>query len=661
MMHVRVLPFVLISLCLARAGVAEEASSYHGVYRELPITAITPNGWLAELLQRQHDGLAMQRKGSGHPFDTDLWVGKIPHAHWADWEQAAYFVDGAYRCGLILHDEALTALGRQNVDYVLTHPQSNGMLGPSPDDFIKPMVPDGVNGPVGMGTQWPFAVFTRALMAHYSATRDKRVVEALTKHYLALPDDFGGGPRDVENVEGMCWLYGQTGDSRIQKIAERTWRVFESSKANARKQWTLDNLSARRKLQGHGVTVAETTKQPALLFLATGEQRYLDAAVGGFTRLQQEHEQINGVLSSDASTSGKAPDHQNETCVITDYTWGLGYLSMATGDARWADTIERAILNAGLGVIDREFKALQYYGAPNQVVATQTCNHPTTGTKNRSLQAYRPDHGPECCTGNIERQFPNYVSRLWLGDGKGGLAALMYAPCTLKTKVGAGSVPVTITQQTDYPFGETIRLKINCAEPVDFPLHLRIPGWAQGATVSVNGKANTNPKPGTFAIISRTFNDGDEVVLTLPMRPRLETTAENGVSVVRGPLVYVLKIDTKRTKLTKTRAKEPILPAWDEVPISAWNYALALKGDDELKQLRTEIKPLGDEYPWTPETAPVVLIAPAKQIPSWQLTPAGETPPLPSPGVKQSDETAQVQLIPYGATHLRVSVFPRAK
>jgi uncharacterized protein len=190
MMRLRVLPFVLLSLFVVRAGAAENGMTYHGVYRELPITDIQPDGWLAELLRRQRDGLATLRKGSGHPFDTDLWVGKIPNADWADWEQAAYFVDGVYRCGLLLHDDALIELGRRNIDYVLSHPQPNGLLGPTPDDFKKPMVPDGVNGPIGMGTQWPFAVFTRALMAHYSATRDKRVLDALTKHYLALPDDF---------------------------------------------------------------------------------------------------------------------------------------------------------------------------------------------------------------------------------------------------------------------------------------------------------------------------------------------------------------------------------------------------------------------------------------------------------------------------------------
>jgi uncharacterized protein len=95
--------------------------------------------------------------------------------------------------------------------------------------------------------------------------------------------------------------------------------------------------------------------------------------------------------------------------------------------------------------------------------------------------------------------------------------------------------------------------------------------------------------------------------------------------------------------------------------MSDWNYALALKGDDDLKQVKTEIKPLGDQYPWTPATAPVVLTAPGRKIPSWQVTPEGETPPLPASNVEQSDESTHIQLIPYGATHLRISVFPQAK
>jgi len=335
---------------------------YYGVFRELPVSDITPKGWLAQFLERQRDGLALHRNASGFPFDSCLWNGKIPKAKWPHYEQTAYFLDGTYRCGVLLRNKPLIEQARQSIRYVLDHPAADGILGPGPGDYVNVVEDDGVAGPKTVGIQWPFAVFVRTMIADYGVTQNKEILEALTKHYLALSPKFGPGPRDVDAVEGMCWLYGQTGDKRILAVAERTWN---NATRSPRSQWNLASLTKETRMRGHGVSVSEETKQPALLYLYTGKKEYLDAVLGGFRSLQRDHELVDGVITSDAGLSGKSPDHQHETCVVSDYTWSLGYVLMASGDARWADTIERAILNGGLSVVDKEFKTLQYYGSPN--------------------------------------------------------------------------------------------------------------------------------------------------------------------------------------------------------------------------------------------------------------------------------------------------------
>ena len=96
-----------------------------------------------------------------------------------------------------------------------------------------------------------------------------------------MPADFGLKGRDVDNVEGMCWLYGQTGDARLLEIAKRT---FENYTRSPNSKWRLENLSQSLPMTGHGVSVCEVTKQPAILYLYTGDKKYLDAVVGGFVR-----------------------------------------------------------------------------------------------------------------------------------------------------------------------------------------------------------------------------------------------------------------------------------------------------------------------------------------------------------------------------------------
>ena len=198
-----------LSIC---AAMDHPAPPCHGVFLELPLTGIKPLGWLAEILRRQKDGLALNRAASGYPFNTNLWVGKIDRAGWPAYEQTAYFIDGSYRCGLLVNNPSLIDQGLKNIHFVLRHPQPDGKLGPGPADMKLKVGSDGVAGPQVMGANWPMSVFTRALMAYYGETGDETVLDALTRHYLSLSDKFGIDNRDVDAIEGMCWLSLKTGD-----------------------------------------------------------------------------------------------------------------------------------------------------------------------------------------------------------------------------------------------------------------------------------------------------------------------------------------------------------------------------------------------------------------------------------------------------------------
>jgi len=655
-MTFRAIPLVLLASLSLLTGAEPPAGPYYGVLRELPLTEITPEGWLAQFLQRQRDGLAMNYQAAGYPFVPPLWAG-VPEkkADWGYYEENAYLVDGVYRCGLLLRDKPLTDLGLANIDYVLAHPQPDGRLGPA--DM----------GPITMGligladkkgeklpaTEWPFAIFARAMMADYTVTGNKAILDALTKHYLAQPADFGHGPRDVDNIEAVSWLYGQTGNPQLIALAQKMWENFCKSPQAA--EHKLLSYAKADPIKGHGVSQCELTKQPGLLYLYTGKKEYLDALVGGFTSLDRDHVLVDGVVASEEGLVPQRADGVHETCDITDYTWSLGYVLQASGDAKWGDKIERAVFNAGFGAIDKDFKSLQYFSSPNQVISNQTSSSITSfGPANADRMAYRPGSNVQCCAGNVHRFLPNYVARMWMRDvATGGLAATLYGPATVRTTVHGAAV--TIKEETGYPFDGTIRLSFTTDQPVKFPLSLRIPSWADGATVTINGQPSAEkPVPGSFLKIEREFKNGDAITLNFPMQVRAENPVAGGISILRGPLVYALKIKDAREAVTNVRNTAPNFPAWNLTPASPWNYALSAA---DLSQVQVAARPITD-FPWTPDTAPVVLSIPAKRVTGWTLTADGKSPPFPAVPLQLANETETVELIPAGATQLRLSVFP---
>ena len=124
--------------------------------------------------------------------------------------------------------------------------------------------------------------------------------------------------------------------------------------------------------------------------------------------------------------------------------------------------------------------------------------------------AYRIAHGPACCNGNMNRMIPLFCSRQWMKKGDNGIVAAMYAPSSFTTKLKGSKNEITIQEETNYPFEETIRFRMKMKRSTPFSFWLRIPQWCKGASITVNGQAaDIVCKAGTFVEVQRKFSDGD--------------------------------------------------------------------------------------------------------------------------------------------------------
>lgn len=609
-------------------------------FKEQGITDVSPQGWLKEFLLRQRSGLTGHPEVLSYPFNSCLWAGVIDRvgeqhgANWWRYEQTAYYSDGILRLGYLLHDTALVNKARAGINYTLAHVQSNGRLGP--ELFTS---------------QWPIAVYFRVLQAEYAATGDQRIITALHKHYLSYtPEEIGNAKRAIVNIEGMLWTYGKTNDPHLLALAEAAY-------AKGGFELNMQTASSPDTLVLHGVTYMEMAKLPAILYTYTGKKQYLHAALNAMYKLDRDHMLPDGIPSSNEFLAGKDPLQSHETCDITDYTWAVGYLLMATGDGRWADKLEKAIFNAGPGAVSKDFKNLQYFSSVNQVIATGQSNN-NKFAHGSTWMAYWPCHETECCAGNVHRFMPNYAARMWMRDTAGGPVAALYGPC-IETLDYKGN-PLTITESTQYPFADQLQFTFHMQQDITMPFTFRIPGWCKSAMVTINGKRyNGALTPGSFVTLHRKFRNNDRISIQFPMQPQLVQWGQWGATVERGPLLYAYPVPEKVTTDTATYANlggkksaDPDFPALDIRPAGAWNYALLA----HPAQWQVTESP-GNTYPF--ETAAVTIKVPARKINDWHLSENRYTPPLPKPGSFHYETTTDtITLVPYGTTRLRMTVFP---
>jgi hypothetical protein len=239
----------------------------------------------------------------------------------------------------------------------------------------------------------------------------------------------------------------------------------------------------------------------------------------------------------------------------------------------------------------------------------------------------------------MHQGWPKLAASLWMATNDGGFAAVAYGPSEVT------SAGVTIEERTDYPFRESVSLLVKSGAGA-FPLVLRIPAWADGASVTVNGAPQSGVKPGEFFRLARAWKTGDRVELRFPMAVRTSTWFNNAIAVERGPLVYSLRIGENWHKIKQTGPASD----WEIYPTTPWNYAL-VKGAFPVVE-----KPIARQ-PFRADSSPVEITAKARRLPEWTLV--DDSPgPLPVSPVTSKRPEETITLVPYGAAKLRITAFP---
>ncbi len=605
----------------------------------LPLGTVLPRGWLREQLKIQAEGLA----GNLEEVFPDLG----PQSAWLggkgeNWELGPYYLDGLVPLAWLLKDSKLIAKAKKWMNWTLSNLGSDGWIGPKTDHKDQ---------------WWPRAVMLKVLAQYAEASKDARVDTAMGTYFMLLR-------KRIEESPLTMWAKFRWGEYLIPLIwfvEHRQCPVFRELAGLLHAQgfnwtdhfnyFTVENKVRKNpNLATHVVNHAMALKYPALWGLFTGADEDVKGSLKAMEMLDKYHGCATGLFTGDEHLSGLNPSQGTELCAVVEYMFSLETLTSFFGGTAFPDRLESLGYNNLPGAFTADMWAHQYDQQANQVLCTVEKRDWTNGD-DANIYGLAPNY--KCCTGNFGQGFPKLVSHMWMGTPDDGVAAIVYGPSEVTYTIGQKKV--VIEERTDYPFSGEIELKISSSGETRFPLYLRIPGWAEGATVAVNKDRPEKPDAGKYHAINRVWRDGDRVMLTLPMKIRTQRRFNGSVSIHRGPLAFSLQIGS----IWKQIKGEAPACDYEVRPTSPWNYALVIDPTRPEQSLRVEEK--GVKMPcFTELKAPVTITAKARKVPTWTIEGGSAAPPPESP-VATTEPIEDVLLVPYGAAKLRITEFPIAK
>jgi len=609
-------------------------------FERLPLGAVEPRGWLRRQLEIQADGLTGHIDETWEDLADNAWLG----GEYDGWERGPYYADGLVPLAHLLDDEDLLAKAQRWVDGFLDAQDEDGWF--TPDQVWTRADPD---------DPWSRYVICKVLRQHYEATGDRRAFDAIVsfaEYLLEHPDDWEindwAEMRWMDLALELHWLYGETGGDWVLDVVDLLiGRGFDW--IDHFSDFTFDGKQLDDpKMSTHVVNNAMGIKAPAVHYRQRGDTMSRQAVYDGIRNLDRFHGQVTGLFTGDEHFSGKNPSQGTELCAVVEYMYSLEYLVSALGDVALGDRLERITYNALPATFTPDMWAHQYDQQVNQVLCNVAERSWTNGP-DANIFGQGPNFG--CCHANFHQGWPKFVANMWMRSADDGLVATAYGPSEVTVELDDGT-EVTVVEETDYPFGDAVTFRVQADEQVSFPLHLRIPSWADDARVSPPDDDVHKATPGEYHVVERDWEPGDEVVLSTSPDVTTERRHHGSVAVLRGPLVYSYPVEADAQVIEGT----PPAADWEYHPAEPWNYGLDIDTEDPGASVTVEMGSVGD-VPFSPLDPPVELRVEGALVSAWRLEDnwAGEIPHSPT---RTEGTSTELTLVPYGATNLRVTEFP---
>ena len=411
---------------------------------------------------------------------------------------------------------------------------------------------------------------------HYKVTGQRNFLDIAVKHadllytiFYPETKQFGRFGFNQTQIMGLVELYRVTNNKKYLYLAERF--------INRRGKYTVEHhpttagypigdmvqeripLREAHEAAGHAVLALYYYAGAADVYAETGEKALIDALDRLWESVTQKKMYVTGAVGQthygasanrDKIEEGFIDDYMmpnmtayNETCANLCNAMFSYRMLVLKGESKYADIIELVLFNSGLSGISLSGKEY-FYANPLRMInnARKYHNHENaTETPHREpyLECF-------CCPPNLVRTLAKLSS--WAYSlTPDGIAVNLYGGNELNTHL-ADSSSLKLTQETQYPWEGVVKITVKECKSAPFEIRLRIPDWAMGTKIYINGeKVDIQLNAGTYAILERNWKAGDEIVLDMPMNiqrieghPRIEEV-RNQLAIKRGPVVYCIE------------------------------------------------------------------------------------------------------------------------
>jgi hypothetical protein len=282
----------------------------------------------------------------------------------------------------------------------------------------------------------------------------------------------------------------------------------------------------------HAYSYVNSLSSAMQAYFTLGSEKHLRAAANAFAMLSAQSYPTGGwgpdekltAPKSDALYSSLATTHNSFETPCGSYAHFklTRYLLRVTRDSRYGDSMERIMYNTVLGAKPMRADGCAFYYADYNVAGRKVYS----------------SHRFPCCSGTLPQVAADYGINAYFRDAL-GVYVNLYLPSRAQWMQRSGRC--SLQQSGEYPFEDTVSMRVAVSQPQEFTLYLRIPAWAAGVRIEVNGQPWSGAtEPGSFAAVAGRWRDGDRIELELPRRLRLESIDRqhpDTVALLCGPLV----------------------------------------------------------------------------------------------------------------------------